>query len=280
MRESERSYGMMRQMNGFRGIFGGFALGALSLGNCADASDVFVDTLRATVRITAGATSGTSWLVQVGDEGGHVLVTAAHVFKDMKGEKCTVVFRRKGEDGTFVRAETKLPIRNGEKPLWVRHAKMDVAVIGIEIPDGVDSAPFALGQIATAQIAEEGRIRVGGGICIACFPAKLEANPAGWPVLRKGSIASHPLTPLASAGTFFVDSSSFGGDSGAPVVAGVDGKAVVVGLVTSMQRQTDKTTMPFEERTVHTPLGLGIVVQAPFVREVIEQWRRRSNGDE
>jgi len=113
---------------------------------------------------------------------------------------------------------------------------------------------------------------VGQDICIPCFPAKVEANKAGWPILRRGSIASHPLFPLSSAKTFFVDSASFGGESGAPVAVEVDGKTYVVGLITSMQRQTDKAKMPFEERIVHTPLGLGIAVQSPLLREVIEQW--------
>ena len=73
-----------------------------------------------------------------------------------------------------------------------------------------------------------------------------------------------------------MDSSSFGGESGAPVVMWQGERAYVVGIITSMQRQTDKSKMPFEERTVHTPLGLGIAVQSPFVREVIERVEKKA----
>ena len=37
-----------------------------------------------------------------------------------------------------------------------------------------------------------------------------------------------------------------------------------------MQRQTDRMSLPFEERTTHTPLGLAIVVPASVIRETID----------
>jgi hypothetical protein len=42
-----------------------------------------------------------------------------------------------------------------------------------------------------------------------------------------------------------------------------------------MQRQTDRSTLPFEEKTVHMPLGLAIVAQAAFVRELVEAMGRQ-----
>lgn len=241
-------------------------------------ADVHKDALRATLRISDGAASGTGFLVTVGEQAGGkcLLVTAAHVFRDMKGEDCSLVFRSADGEGGFVRKEVALGIRKDGKPLWKKHAEMDIAVMAIDLPQGVDCEPFALDQVATVQFAEQGKVRVGQDICIPCFPAKLESNSAGWPILRRGSIASHPLVPLSRAKTYLVDSSSFGGESGAPVVASVDGRALVVGLISAMQRQTDKSTMPFEERTVHTPLGLGIAVQAPFIREVIGEWQEQA----
>lgn len=245
-------------------------------GSSAAVAEPYVDALRATVRITNGKKSGTGFIVATGgkaDAGSkYLLVSAAHVFRDMAGESCKIIFRAAGKNGGFVRKEVTLAIKKEKEPLWKKHKEMDVAAITIKLPEGIDVKPFELNQIAVAKFAEDGKIRVGQDVCIPCFPANLEANKAGWPILRRGSIASYPLFPLASAKRFFVDSSSFGGESGAPVVAWVDGKALVVGLITSMQRQTDKSKLPFEERIVHTPLGLGIAVQAPLVREVIEQW--------
>lgn len=256
-----------------------FAAVFLSVSSSAEAES-YVDALRATVRITDGKTSGTGFFVATGDQADpgrrHLLVTAAHVFRDMAGEKCKVIFRAPVKNGGFVRKEVDLEVRKGKELLWKQHKELDVAAIAMKLPEGVDIKPFENSQIAAADFAKEEKVRVGQDICIPCFPAKLEANKAGWPILRRGSIASHPLTPLSSAKTFLVDSSSFGGDSGAPVVVSVDGKAYVIGLIIGMQRQTDKTKMTFEERTVHTPLGLGIAVQSPLVREVIEQWKKKS----
>ena len=53
---------------------------------------------------------------------------------------------------------------------------------------------------------------------------------AGWPVLRRGMIATHPLSPVASVPTMLVDIRSFGGDSGGPLFVLVDGKPHVAGV--------------------------------------------------
>ena len=251
------------------------ALSILASGFAAAEDSPAEDALRATFRINKGASSGTGFIVAVGDRTApatrrHVLVTAAHAFENMKAADCTIVLRAQGKGGALVRKEITVPIREGQKPLWVRHPEMDVAAIFIAVPDGVDMKPFEYRQLADASWAADRKIRVGQKVYIPCFPARLEANPAGWPILRSGSIATHPLTPLAAAKTILVDYPEFGGDSGAPVVT-CDGKEpVVVGLVAAMQRQTDKSTTPFEERTVHTPLGLAIVVQSPFLRETVD----------
>lgn len=224
--------------------------------------------MRATFRIFEGTRSGTGFIVSVGDR--LVLVTAAHVLAEMKGPECTLVLRAQAEGGAFARREVTLRIREGEKPLWVRHPDVDAAALFVTLPEGVDLKPFDYGQLADARPAAEGKIRVGLEVFVPCFPARLEANPAGWPVLRRGSIATHPLVPLAAAKTILVDYSEFGGDSGAPVVIQNGAEPLVVGLVIAMQRQTDKSSTPFEERTVHTPLGLAVVVQSPLVRGTVE----------
>lgn len=245
------------------------------------AADAAEDALRATVRITRGSVSGTGFLVAIGAEADprrrYLLVTAAHVFQRIDAANCTVIFRARNKNGDFVRREADLPIRDGKEPLWVRHPEVDAAVIAVDLPAGVDVKAFDYRQIASPQLAQDRKVRVGQDVCIPCYPAGVEANAAGWPILRKGSIATHPLTPLSSARTMFVDYSHFGGDSGAPVVAWIDNQAVVVGVVVAMQRQTDRISMPFEERTVHTPLDLAIAVQSPFIRQMIDHFANPGN---
>ncbi len=104
---------------------------------------------------------------------------------------------------------------------------------------------------------------------IPSYPAQLEANDAGWPILRHGTVASYPLYPVEHCRSVLIDFHTFGGDSGAPVLTKADDGWHVVGLVSGMHRQTDKATMPLQELTFHTPLGLSIVMQAAFIRETI-----------
>ncbi len=132
----------------------------------------------------------------------------------------------------------------------------------------------SLDQLARADDFARGKIPIGSDTWIFRFPAKLEANEAGFPILRHGSIASLPLMPLSTNRTFLVDFNTFGGDSGAPVMlkdrGTVHPRCLIIGLVLGMHRQTDKVSMPFEERTVHHPLGLSIVAHAEIIRQTVE----------
>jgi hypothetical protein len=237
--------------------------------------------LRSSFRITGGDTSGTSFAVAMpsSDQGGRsiVLVTAAHVFSDIKQESCQLILRQRQEDGTFIRKEQTVQIGSANHPKWRKHPDLDIAALPITLPDNVAITPFSLDQLSDEPFVVSGQVQVGQVCFVPCFPAQLEANGAGWPVLRRGSVASYPLHPVAKDKTFLLDYSGFGGDSGAPVitrpiVSGENAKhalPMVVGIVIGMQRQTDKSSMPFEERTVHHPLGLGICVHAHYIRETI-----------
>ncbi len=230
-------------------------------------SNPFEKALSATVRLTNNGISGTGFVIEKDKK--TFLVTAEHVFQDLKGEQCDLVYRKKKEKGNPVRNSIPLKIRKEEKPLWKKHEKHDIAVIEFSVPEDAELTPVLFSEIATSKQMEEGLAKVGADVCIPCYPVGTEANPAGWPVLRRGSIATHPLAPVTEAETFFVDSSSFGGESGAPVVFWKGEEWHVIGVITSMQRQTDRTVTPLEERVSHLPLGLGIAVQSAFLIDLI-----------
>lgn len=246
-------------------------LAAAAAGGAESAASQTV--LRATVRVHGGQ-SGTAFAVVLPEGGPIVLVSAAHTFEKMSGPRCTAVFRGPDGAGGWERREAEVVLRDDAAARWVRHPKADVAVVGCEVPAGIDLVPVPLARVAAAADFEAGRVWAGQRIRVACFPAQTEANAAGWPVLRTGAIASFPLVPAAGLERFFVDYAHFAGDSGAAVVTD-DGPAepLVVGVVVAMQRQTDRVTSPFEEKTVHTPLGLAIVVPSPLVHETIELWQ-------
>jgi hypothetical protein len=243
----------------------------------ARGDDVPFRALRATVKLSDGERGGSGFLVALpgGDSGPPrtVLVTAAHAFEGKEAPACTVTFRAPGGPAGYERRDLRLPLRDGERRLWVRHAAADVAVIGIVPPADAEVQPFARGDLADAARIEAGVVRAGRSVWVACYPAQLETHASGWPVLRHGTIASYPLLPVAAAATFLVDYSHFGGDSGSAVIIDADGRPVVAGVVVGMKRQTDRTRSPFEERTMHTPLDLAVAVHPLLVGETIDAWQ-------
>lgn len=249
----------------------------LSAAVASAAEDACLTALRATIRLHGGGKSGTAFAVALPADGDRpaavVLVSAAHTFENMQGETATAVLRAAAGAG-WERRDTPVTIRSGKTPNWVRHPKADVAVLPWTVPAGVDLQPFPLASIALAADFDTGRVAVGQRVRVACFPAQTEANAAGWPVLRTGSIASHPLAPAATLERLFLDYAHYGGDSGSAVVVDEpDAVGRVIGVVVAMQRQTDRVTSPFEEKTVHTPLGLAITVPSPLLRETVDRWR-------
>jgi hypothetical protein len=233
------------------------------------AAEPLEELLSATFRIAGKDPSGTCFLVRVSKSPTRIaLVTAAHVLEQI-GDDAEWIARVKVAGDQVGREAIKLSLRDGNVPRWKRHPELDIAALPIELPERLAAAPIELAQLADEQALKDRRVHVGQDAWIPCYPAKLEANDAGWPVLRRGSIASHPLFPAKSAKTMLLDYTAFGGDSGAPVAVIHEGRPLIVGLVLGMHRQTDRVVSPFEERTTHTPLGLSIVVQASYVRETV-----------
>jgi len=233
-----------------------------------------LDAMRASFRLTDGGTSGTCFVVR-GDEGA-ILVTAAHVMNDMKRDVCRLILRTRKEDGSYERTETPVRIRIDGKPQWRQHATADLAVMKFAFPSGVDIKPFELSQVNSRKLLEAKHVTVGDNCFVPCFPVKIEADAAGWPVLRRGSIASYPLRGASRASTFLLDYNNFGGDSGAAVVTrptgpGAPESQIVIGVVVGNHRQTDRTRTTYEERTTHHPLNLAICVHAYLIHELLSQ---------
>jgi hypothetical protein len=54
-------------------------------------------------------------------------------------------------------------------------------------------------------------------------------------------------------------------------VRDADGRPLVIGIVLQYYRHDERIVTEFEERTVHHPLGLGVVLHAQFIRATVEQ---------
>lgn len=247
-------------------------LGIFSFAVTASA-DFAVEMIEATFKLFDPSVTGTCFLVRrdVPDQALY-LVTAAHMLEGTKADTAILVLRERLDDGTDKRRDHTITIRREGKALWVRHAKDDVAVLRLaEIP------PVPVGTVPLSAIADEGglttaTVHVCSPLFVLTYPKTFEANGAGFPVARKGIVASHPLVPVAAKHTFLADFTTFGGDSGGPVfIPGADGHPLVIGMVIAQFRHDEQLKTEYEERSIHYPLGLGEVLHAQFVRETIEQ---------
>jgi hypothetical protein len=251
--------------------------------DAAKRRDPIPELMAVTYKIANPDSTGTCFLISRPAKSGQtetILVTAAHVFEKMSGANATLVLRNKEPDGRWLRKEVPLKIREKDAPLWTRHPDADVAALVLRLPADATFEALPAEQIAADADFENGNIRTGDEVWLFCYPAKLEANASGFPILRRGAVASYPLTPATFRKEFLVDTPSFGGNSGAPVVMfprqdnaqdRSPQRPRIIGLVSGMHRQTDKATMDLAEVTFNQPLGLSIIVSAEYIRQTLDR---------
>lgn len=207
-----------------------------------------------------------------------ILVTAGHVLEKMTSDTAVVVLRRPTDTGGYTRSDLSIPIRARGKALWSTHPEQDVAVMRLKLPLDTTVAPLPFDSLATEEVFKAAKLHIASQLFMMGFPTRFESNGAGFPVARHASIASFPLTPIKLHKTFLADFTTFGGDSGGPVFLPdsrrqdpENSPPLVVGLVLSQFRHDEKIQTLNEERTIHYPLGLSTVLDAPYIREAIER---------
>ena len=141
--------------------------------------------------------------------------------------------------------------------------------------------------LATDETLKKYQIHPGDNLAALGYPHRIEANEAGFPILRSGTIASYPLTPTRVNKTFLLSINSFEGDSGGPVYLVdsnrmIGGKKqaeevrLIVGLVTGQLFLDEEAKMIYGTTKMRHRMGLAIVVPATFVRQTIERLPRNS----
>lgn len=219
--------------------------------------------------------TATCFLVHHAERPGDVyLVTAAHVLEKAKGEEAVLVLREAMEDGTWKRKDLPFKIRAGEKALWAKHEEEDVAAMLLKVKQDIELPSLPTTRLATEADLKNESVTVCSNVWIFGYPARLEANGAGFPIARKASIASYPLWPVEPHRTFMADCNTFAGDSGGPVFAvrttgEAAGQPLVLGMVVAQYRNDEKLKMLHEERLIRHRLSLAKVVQAEFIRQTI-----------
>lgn len=248
--------------------------------------DINVILMRSTFKIAGQATLGTAFMIGRPVPGDsqrlfYVLVTAAHVLRDIKEEQA-ILFLRKGQGDEFAKLPYPLQIRNGKQPLWKEHPKADIAVMYVKLPQEADVQLLPMSLLASEQQLGEYEIHPGDVLSCLGFPYGAEANEAGFPILRSGQIASYPLIPTSKVQTFLLDFRVFGGNSGGPVYFVASNRSyggatrlgetiqLLVGLVSQEKLIEEEIKSLTETRLAKHALSLAVIVHAALIREAIE----------
>ena len=146
-----------------------------------------------------------------------VMVTAAHVLNGILGDDATIIFRKKESDGSYKRFPYTIRIRENGKPLFVQHASADVIAMYLKLPHELKPEVIPIDLLAGDETFQKYEIHPGDELFSLGYPFTVEANEAGFPILRSGKIASYPITPAKTVKTFLFDFRIFPGNSGGPV---------------------------------------------------------------
>ncbi len=213
-------------------------------------------------------------------KGYFVLVTGGHILKNMAGDEAGLFLRSKTGD-TFQKRPYPIKIRKNGRPVWTDHPEADVAVMYIDLPIDADVTPLSTDFLATDEMLKQYNVHPGDRLSCLGYPLTVEANDAGFPILRSGQIASYPLTPTKLVKTFTFDFNVFEGNSGGPVYLSDSNRfyggstnigpvQFLVGLVSEQTIITEEIKTKSQKRTIALPLGLAIVIHASLIREALD----------
>jgi hypothetical protein len=259
----------------------------------AETEDFSTLLMRGTVKVANPKSTGTGFvLTQPGADATKkerlVLVTAAHVFEKMAGNEASVIFRTREAEGVYKKRPLKLNIRLGDKPMWTKHPTEDVAVIAIEPPAGADVPRIGVDLLATDEALKKHAVAPGNRVSFLGYPHQVEGNEAGFSILRSGPIATFPLWPTKTNKKFMVSANTFEGDSGSPVCLAErrrePGKSepqevrLILGLVIQHYFYKEESRLVYSTSSMKHLLGLGVVIQAPFISETLERLPKPAEG--
>lgn len=248
----------------------------------AEGEDLNTQLMRATVKVSHEKSTGTGFLLHRPaptdpSRGQFVLVTAAHVLENIPGDEAVLSLRRQEGDGVYKKLSLNVVIRVDGRPRWTQHPAQDVAALVVVPPDRADLPTLSVDLLATDRELRRHRVHPGDVLACLGYPHRVEANEAGFPILRTGPVASFPFLPTTVTKTFLLSANTFEGDSGGPVYLADPGRGragearLIVGLVTGQHFLDEEMKMVYGTTKVRHRLALAIVVHASFIRETLER---------
>jgi hypothetical protein len=248
-------------------------------------TDINAVLMRSTFKLAGNGSTGTAFVLgkpapSDPKKAYYVMVTAAHVLKQMNGDQA-VMFLRKKEGETYKKTPYVLRIREGNTALWTTHPSADVAVMYVSLPQEADIAIVSTNLLATDETLQKFEIHPGDRLSCLGYPLGAEANEAGFSILRSGYIASYPLIPTKIVKSFLFDFSVFEGNSGGPVYltdsnriyggrANIGTVQFLVGLVSEQRVAEEEIISLSEMRRQRHQLGPAVVIHAALIREALE----------
>ncbi|MBC7167171.1 serine protease [Phenylobacterium sp.] len=239
--------------------------------------DLSVELIHATVQVEqplgdGTRTVGTGFLINAPAPDGRprtVLVTAGHVLQRMPNVQAKIGYRVENPDHSWRYSPQKFDIRDGGgNPLWTQHPNRDVAVIEITAPPEFAKAAIPLDWLAGDETFTSYAVGAGDEMMALGFPRGLAANPAGFPILRAGRVASFPLAPSKAFPTFLLDFTVFPGNSGGPVFM-AEGARRRPGATESQEVQFIAGLLTQQVELNNERLEIGIVTHARYIRETL-----------
>lgn len=177
---------------------------------------------------------------------------------------------------TFGKVECDVAIRDTDDlPLWWAHPARNVDVVVLQLPlDGNEPAinMYPVNSLASSNL----RLQIGMDVFILGYP--FGAPPPGFPVWKRGSIASEPELTQLTTDYMLVDTASRAGMSGSPVIRRSWGTHLLDNGTKVDDGQTATRFVGIYSARLHTALRidaqLGIVWPRRIIEEIIAGGRR------
>jgi len=264
-------------------------LGGISSAQSKDTFNINCMMMEATCKILGPGSSGSGFILGTPDPmdskfSFYTLVTAHHVLKSIQGDRAILVLRKliDREKQNYQRVEAPVQIRKNGVALWHKHPDVDLAAMFVPLPDGAAPTVVPCSLLLTDKNIKEFELSPGTELFCLGYPFGSEATQLGFAILRSGKIASYPLLPTTLTKTFLFDFTVFPGNSGGPVylyeknpfyggtthIGAIQG---IMGIVTAERNITQKIEQLYEKRETVTPLALGEVIHASFIKDLVSK---------
>jgi len=114
-------------------------------------------------------------------------------------------------------------------------------------------------------------LKAGNEVWFVGYPQNRFDTKHNLPLLRKGSISSHPRVDFNGKPEIVIDAQVFQGSSGSPVFSALGGSFKLIGIISeTMIKNNQLQTVPTkDEQVVQEVIGLGIVIKSSVLRDFI-----------